>query len=218
MKKLLLVSACMMVSLPVCAQRYGDCAYTLLQNLVMNARSAEEIQAPISRGVAFDEQVRCGGSLVQLAIRRGNPDVLQAILQQDQKRASAIVDLSAFPIQNGPKQIPVILFAAYYAPNKEIVQLLMAAGADINVSDDGGRNILWYLDKNPVLKNTALVDEIQKNLLYGMAAPQNAAPAQQQQAAPQQQAGQQQANSQGQPNAKPQHVPAKKNSGLIDES
>ncbi len=214
MKKLLLLSICTL-SLPVCAQRYGDCAYTLLQNLVMNARSAEEIQAPISRGVAFDEQVRCGGSLVQLAIRRGNPDVLQAILQQDQKRASAVVDLTAFPIQNGPRQIPVILFAAYYAPNKEIVQLLIAAGADINVSDDGGRNILWYLDKNPVLKNTALVDEIQKNLLYGMASPQNmAAPqGQQQQAAPQQ-------NPQGQQQqvAPQQQVPAKKNSGLIDES
>jgi len=211
MKKLLLISTCVL-SLPVCAQRYGDCAYTLLQNLVMNARSAEEIQAPISRGVAFDEQVRCGGTLVQLAIRRGNPDVLQAILQQDPKRASAEVELSAFPIPNGPKKVPVILFAAYYAPNKEIVQLLMAAGADINASDDGGRNILWYLDKNPVLKNTALVDEIQKNLLYGMAAPQGNIPMPGQQQAAQQQ------NPQAQQQQVPQQMPTKKNSGLIDES
>ena len=173
MKKLFLLSACLMV-FPAMAQKYADCAYTPLQNLVINARTAEEIQGLISRGVAFDEQVRCGGSLTQLAIRRGNPDVLQAILQQDQKRANSMVGLDAFPIVGGPKRIPLVLFAAYYAPNKDMVQLLVAAGADLGVVDDQGRNILWYLDKNPVLKNTALVDELTKTLLYGMASKQAA--------------------------------------------
>ena len=216
MKKLLLLSACLMV-LPAMAQRYVDCAYTPLQNLVINARTAEEIQGLIARGIIFDEQVRCGGSLTQLAIRRGNPEVLQAILQQDQKRANAMVGLEAFPITGGPKRIPLILFAAYYAPNKDMVQLLVAAGADLNVVDEQGRNILWYLDKNPVLRNTALVDELTKTLLYGMA---SAATAQQQAGQPQGQAPQQAAApAAGQQPAQPAAPqPAQKKQGdLIDE-
>ena len=171
MKKLLFASICLM-TLPVMAQKAGECALTPLQNLVANARGAEEIQTLIQRGVIFDEQVRCGGTLMQLAIRRGNPAVLEAILRQDQTRANATVTLEAFPILGAPKQIPLILFAAYYAPNENIVKLLEQAGANIAVTDDFGRNLLWYLGKNPVLRNTALQDELNNKLLYGMVASQ----------------------------------------------
>ena len=172
MKKILLLSACL-IAMPAMAQKVADCALTPLQNLIVNARGAEEIQTLISRGVIFDEQVRCGGSLVQLAIRRGNPDVLEAILRQDQNRANAMVSLEAFPIVGAPKQIPVILFAAYYAPNKNIIDLLVAAGANIAATDDLGRNLLWYMNKNPVLRNTALQDDLNNKLLYGMVVAQN---------------------------------------------
>lgn len=185
MKKILLLFVCLM-AMPAMAQKVNDCALTPLQNLIANARGAEEIQALISRGVIFDEQVRCGGSLTQLAIRRGNPDVLEPILRQDQKRANAVVSLEAFPIVGAPKQIPIILFAAYYAPNKQIMDLLVAAGANIAATDDLGRNLLWYLNKNPVLRNTALQDDLNNKLLYGMVASQNDMPAMMQQ---QQQAG-----------------------------
>jgi len=171
MKKLLFASICLL-ALPVMAQKAGECALTPLQNLIVNARGAEEIQALIQRGVVFDEQVRCGGSLMQLAIRRGNPAVLEAILRQDQTRANATVTLEAFPILGAPKQIPLILFAAYYAPNETIVKLLKQAGANIAATDDFGRNLLWYLGKNPVLRNTALQDELNNELLYGMVASQ----------------------------------------------
>jgi len=171
MKKLLLLSACLL-AMPAAAQKMGECALTPLQNLIVNARGAEEVQALIQRGVVFEEQVRCGGSLTQLAIRRGNPDVLEAILRQDQNRANAVVPLDAFPIVGAPKQIPLILFAAYYAPNKQIIELLEAAGANIAVTDDFGRNLLWYLNKNPVLRRTALEDDLNNKLLYGMVAAQ----------------------------------------------
>ena len=105
MKKLLLLSICLLTA-PAMAQRVGECALTPLQNLVVNARGAEEIHNLIARGVVFDEQVRCGGSLMQLAIRRGNPEVLEEILRQDQNRANASVTMDAFPIAGAPKQIP----------------------------------------------------------------------------------------------------------------
>lgn len=171
--RMLLLSACCLLAMPAMAQRITECALTPLQNLIANARGAEEVQALISRGVVFDEQVRCGGSLMQLAIRRGNPDVLEAIVRQDPNRANSQASLDAFPIAGAPKQIPLILFAAYYAPNKQIVDLLVAAGANIAAVDDFGRNILWYLNKNPVLKNTTLQDELNNKLLYGMVAAQN---------------------------------------------
>ncbi len=173
MKKLLLLSVCALIATPSLAQKAGECALTPLQNLIVNARGAEEIQALIQRGVVFDEQVRCGGTLTQLAIRRGNPDVLEAILRQDQNRANAVVPLDAFPIVGAPKQIPLILFAAYYAPNKQIMELLEAAGANLSATDDFGRNLLWYLNKNPVLRKTALEDDLNHKLLYGMVAAQN---------------------------------------------
>ena len=156
------------------AQRVTECALTPLQNLIVNVRSAEEVQALISRGVVFDEEVRCGGSLMQLAVRRGNPEVLEAIVRQDPNRVNGVAVLDTFPIVGAPKQIPLVLFAAYYAPNRQIMDLLVAAGANIAAVDDFGRNILWYLNKNPVLRNTALEEELNNKLLYGMVAAQGA--------------------------------------------
>lgn len=167
MKKLLFLTVCLL-ALPVMAQKSNECALTPLQDLIVNARSDTEIKELIARGKVTDEPVRCGGTITQLAIRRGNPDVLRAILEQNRDRASAIVSLDAFPILGAPKQIPTILFAAYYAPNRLIVDYLKSAGADISVTDDFGRNLLWYLNKNPVLRNTELQDELNKELLFGL--------------------------------------------------
>ena len=119
MKKTLVSLAALMMALPVMAD---NCAYSPLQNLIRNVRSVDEINALTQRGVMFDEKVRCGGSLMQLAILRGNPDVLQAILNQDRSRANIMVDTGSYYIQGAPREIPLILFAAYYAPNAEMVQ------------------------------------------------------------------------------------------------
>ncbi len=216
MKKLFLLSVCLM-AMPAMAQRMTECALTPLQNLITNARGVEEIQALIDRGIMFDEQVRCGGSLIQLAIRRGNPDILEAILRQNQNRANAMVTLDAFPIVGAPKQIPLILFAAYYAPNKEMVKLLEAAGANISATDDFGRNVLWYLNKNPVLRRTELEDHLNEQLLYGMAAAQNTDQSGQQVVNGQFVQHQQQQSQQQQQPAAPMAQPQNPNNSLVAE-
>ena len=172
MKSLLLLGVCVL-AMPVMAQKVQDCALTPRQTLVAEARGPEKIKEFIDKGVVFDEQVRCGGSIVQLAIRRGNAEVLDAILRQDPKRANAIVDLNAFPIPGAPKTIPIVLFAAYSAPNENIMKVILAHKGSITATDDMGSNILWYMDRNPVLRKTALQEELGNQLLYGMAAPQN---------------------------------------------
>ena len=166
MKKTLVSLAALMMALPVMAA--DNCAYSPLQNLIRNVRSVDEITTLVQRGVMFDEKVRCGGSLMQLAILRGNPDVLQAILNQDRSRANAIVDMDAYNIQGAPREIPLILYAAYYSPNAEMIQRLVDAGADISKTDSSGRNVLWYMDQNPVLRSTVLYDKLNNLLLNAL--------------------------------------------------
>ncbi len=170
MKKLLLTCALgiLMAGTVQAAPQRGDCAYSPLQTLVRDARDVVQIQGLINQGVNFDETPRCGGTLMQLAIRRGNWDVLQALLQQDMKRANQIVSLEDFPITNAPKKVPLILFAAYYAPNEFVIQLLQKANVDITQTDDNGRNILWYMEQNPVLRKTQLFDDINMALLTSL--------------------------------------------------
>ncbi len=174
MKKFLLLSVCVIAALPAMAQRNVECVLSPFQELITKARNEEQINNLIARGAEFDKPVRCGGSVMQLAIRRGNPKILEALLKQSPKRASDMVSLDAFPIAGAPKQIPLILFAACYAPNAAMMELLMQANADVLVTDDFGRNILWYLSKNPVLRDTELQDKLNQMLLYGVTSVQPA--------------------------------------------
>ena len=75
MKKLLLTCALgiLMAGTVQAAPQKGDCAYSPLQTLVRDARDATQITNYITQGVNFDEVPRCGGTLMQLAIRRGKP-------------------------------------------------------------------------------------------------------------------------------------------------
>ena len=173
MKKTLISLAALMMAVPVMAAE-DSCAYSPLQNLIRNVRSVNEINELLQRGVVFDEKVRCGGSLIQLAILRGNPDVLQAILNQDRARANVTVVLD-YSNKNEAKEVPVILFAARYAPNPEVVQKLVEAGADITRTDSQGRNLLWYIEQNPVLRNTALSDRL-NSMMLGALVPKQTRP------------------------------------------
>ena len=177
MKKTLVSLIALMMAAPVMASD-NNCAYSPLQNLIRNVRTVNEINELLQRGVVFDEKVRCGGSLVQLAILRGNPDVLQAILNQDRSRANAKVALTYSNnsySDNESKDVPVILFAARYAPNAEVVQKLVESGADITAVDSQGRNLLWYMEQNPVLRNTALSDRL-NNLMLSALVPKQTRP------------------------------------------
>lgn len=174
MKKLLLgcvCAACLIGGTVEAAPM--DCAYTPLQTLIRNARDANQIKKLMGQGVVFvDPQIRCGGSLIQLAILRGNHEVLRALLEQDIKQANQRVSLSGFSIAGAPKEIPVLLFAAYYAPNENIMNLMVQAiealGLTLNQTDDNGRNLLWYLEKNPVLRDTVLADSLTEKMLSGL--------------------------------------------------
>ena len=143
----------------------GPCQYTLLQNIIRDARGHEKIFELIRSGVPMDDQtITCGGSLLQLAIRRGNASIVNGILAQDKSRANSVVSLSDFRISGAPDSVPVILFAAYYAPSETVFKVMVDAGADISVKDTNGHDILWYLDKNPVLRRSNMEDTIQAAL------------------------------------------------------
>jgi hypothetical protein len=136
--------------------------------LVRDARDATQILNYINQGVVFDEVPRCGGTLMQLAVRRGNVEVLTALLQQDLKRAGQIVSLEEFPIAGAPKKVPLILFAAYFAPNEYVIQVLQQANVDVTQVDEYGRNVLWYMEQNPVLRQTQLFDNMNMALLTSL--------------------------------------------------
>ena len=143
----------------------GPCQYTILQNLIRDARTHEQIFDMIRAGVSMDdESITCGGSLLQLAIRRGNPSIVNGILTQDKTRVNDSVSLRDFPIFGAPERIPVILFAAYYAPSEIVFRVLTEMGADITVQDENGHGVLWYLDQNPVLRQTKTEDNIKEAL------------------------------------------------------
>ena len=169
MKKIMMMALMLAVSTSVWAQnrRVADpqpvaCQYTVLQKLVRDARNHEKIFELIRAGVSMDDPtITCGGSLLQLAIRRGNPSILNGILTQDKTRANAPVSLVAFPIAEAPESVPAILFAAYYAPSEVVLQVMLNAGANVALKDSKGHDILWYLEKNPVLRKTRIEDNIQ---------------------------------------------------------
>ncbi len=166
MKKTLISVMALLLATPVLAA--VDCAYSPLQNLIRNVRDVKEIENLINQGVIFSEKNRCGGSLMQLAILRGNSNVLIALLNQDPSRANEIVSLNGFSIPGTSKEVPLILFASYYAPNPDMIINLVKAGADISKTDSQGRNLLWYMDQNPVLRNTDLYDQLYNNLLRAL--------------------------------------------------
>lgn len=174
MKKTLISLVALMMALPVMAA--DNCAYSPLQNLIRNVRDAKEIQDLMNRGVMFNEETRCGGSLMQLAILRGNPQVLQVLIQKNPEQVNKPVKLDAYPIPGARgREIPLILFAAYYAPNPQMIELLINVGkADISKTDEEGKNLLWYMDMNPVLRNTVLSDTLNNALLYSLAPSQQA--------------------------------------------
>ena len=148
---------------PVAPQE--ECQYTQLQNMIRDARSHEQIFEFIKSGVSMDDRtIRCGGSLLQLAIRRGNPSIVNGILTQDKTRADRPVSLDGFDIPGAPERIPALLFAAFYAPNELTFKVMMEASNNISVQDSLGHGILWYLDKNPVLRKTAMEDAVKEGL------------------------------------------------------
>ena len=180
MKKILCVTVCglCMISCVAMAQRAisvgdnrgtGACSYTPLQEIIRDARSETDLTPITKNNVNLNAPVKCGGTVLQLAVLRGNPQVVRALLEAGAD-VKTPVSLEGFNIPNAPKEIPILHFAGFYSPRQDIVNLIISAGADVTAADANGESVLWYINQNPVLRNTALSDEIRNTLLF---APKN---------------------------------------------
>lgn len=144
----------------------GECRYHPIQQVVRMARSEQDIEKEIAKKTNFNIHFPCGGSVLQLAILRGNPQVLQTLLEKGNLNPNEMVLNDEFPIKGAPKELPISFFAAYYAPRADILTLFVDyAGDEIYKKDSNNQNILWYLEQNPVLNNTAISDQIIDNLV-----------------------------------------------------
>ncbi len=145
-----------------------DCDYTPLQELIRTVRDAKDVQQLMERGGQMDDpSIKCGGNLLQLAIRRGNPAVVDLILKQSPKRARESVSLAGFNIPGAPENITMTMFAGYYAPSEQIFQLIANTSGDIQSVDDNGNTVLWYMEQNPVLVATPTMDNVRNSILIG---------------------------------------------------
>ena len=145
--------------------RSAQCSYSPLQEIIRDARSAKEITQLVQKKVDFNTDVKCGGSPLQLAVRRGNPEVVKAIIEGGAD-VNATVSLADFDIPGAPSEVPFPLFAAYYSPRQDIMMLILSAGVDLTIQDSQGETMLWYINQNPVLRNTDVSDKVRGALLY----------------------------------------------------
>lgn len=173
MKKILLMTAiavCLTATTGWAAPSRGNsgiCSYSPLQDLIRNARSGKDLEPILGGRVDLNAPVKCGGTILQLAIRRGNPEVVKLLLENGVS-VKEDVSLEGFSIAGAPNKVPLLMFAAYYSPRQDILNLIISAGADMTAVDSNGENVLWYLDKNPVLQNTVISDNIKNALLFNI--------------------------------------------------
>ena len=173
MKKILLmtvVAVCLTATTGWAASSRGNsgiCSYSPLQDLIRNARSGKDLEPILGGRVDLNAPVKCGGTILQLAIRRGNPEVVKLLLENGVS-VKEDVSLEGFSIAGAPDKVPLLMFAAYYSPRQDILNLIISAGADMTAVDSNGENVLWYLDKNPVLQNTDISDNIKNALLFNI--------------------------------------------------
>ena len=167
MKKALLLTVAGLLFLPNTSfSAPRECRYHPIQQVVRMARSEQDIEKEIQKKTNFNINFPCGGSILQLAVLRGNPQVLQILLEKGNLNPNEIVENTDFPIKGAPRELPISFFAAYYAPRADILNLFVNyAGNEIYKKDANGQNILWYLEQNPVLNNTAVSDQIIDNLV-----------------------------------------------------
>ena len=143
---------------------FAECTYSPIQEIILSARTDKPIIELVRKNTNFLQPQPCGGSILQLAVLRGNPSVLKTLLENGAITKEE-VSLKEFPIKGAPEKIPLILFAAYYAPNTNILSLLMQAGFSVLEKDSLGNTILWYIKQNKVLHHTDLEEKIKTLLI-----------------------------------------------------
>lgn len=147
-----------------------ECSYSPLQQVIRTARNEGDIMHLIQNNVNLDIYPKCGGGVYQLAVLRGNPGIIKTLIENSGLKLDVNVSNGDYPIAGAPKEIPLAFFAAYYAPSIEIMRLFKASGMNLLGLDSHGETILWYLNQNPVLMNTEIVDEIKEMLIMNSTA------------------------------------------------
>jgi len=134
------------------------CQYTADQQLVRNAEYIKDIEVFDKDTARINAKNPCGGTLLQLATVRGNPDLIQYLLDNgaDTQTPVSIKGYEADFDPTTPTEIPVIMWAARYAQHGEIMQIFLNYELDAKVKDSAGHDIFWYFDQNPVLRNSYL--------------------------------------------------------------
>ena len=161
MKKVLLASTLCLVAFSVAAQ---DCEYSKEQEIVRNAENSTEIE---ELGNNFDANAtfKCGGTLSQLALLRGNLETLDYLHAHGANFEANVSLKGGYEIPGAPDVIPFPLFAARYSPNSAIIDTMINSGINFKVKDSKGHDVFWYFERNPVLRNTYLTKKGWDSLL-----------------------------------------------------
>ena len=160
MKKILLTSTLCLFAASAFAL---DCAYAPEQEIVRSAENYNEIK---ELGDSFDPNATypCGGTLSQLAVLRGNLDTLN-YLHAYGADFNGNVSLKGYEIPGAPDEIPFPLFVARYAPNSQIMDVMINSGIDFKKKDSLDHDVFWYLERNPVLRRSYLTKKGWDSLL-----------------------------------------------------
>lgn len=131
-----------------------DCQYAPDQDVVRRAENMNEIRA---LGGSFDANATfpCGGTLIQLALLRGNIDTMDYLVKHGAK-LDAEVSLAGYEIPGAPDVIPFPLFAARYSPNSGMIDYMLNKDVNFQITDSSGHDVFWYFEQNPVLRSTYL--------------------------------------------------------------
>lgn len=157
MKKVLLATALILMTSDVYAVN-PICNYAPDQQLVRDAEYIKDMEVFDKDMARINTLYPCGGTLLQLATVRGNPDLVQYLLDNgaDTQTPVSIKGYEADFDTATPAEIPVIMWAARYAQHGEIMQVFLNHELDAKVKDSAGHDIFWYFDQNPVLRNSYL--------------------------------------------------------------
>jgi len=161
MKKVLLLLGMLSVAT---SARALECAYTPAQKAVRDAEIVTDLMATLPKNIDMNATYSCGGTLGQLAILRGNSDNLEYLLDLG-LNPNAEVSLKEYKIPGAPETIPFPLFAAYYAPASSLIDILIEYDANFHAVDKAGHDVFWYLEQNPVLRNSYLTKKGYEGIL-----------------------------------------------------
>lgn len=132
------------------------CTYTTDQEIIRSAEYIADVSVFGNDTARINAVNPCGGSLLQLAILRNNPDIIQYLLDNgaDTNSAVSIKGYEADFDPQTPTEIPVLLFAARYITHGDTFQVLLNHELDARITDTAGHNIFWYFNQNPALRES----------------------------------------------------------------